>query len=159
LAAGCSKPERYSEANFSPAYGYSGTPTYSSSSTTTSSADQGLTSQVQQSLSNDPSLVSVAPKVLVSAQNGAVTLSGNVSSDQEKQRIESLVKNTSGVVSVNNQLQVIQPTSDRPGQRIYHESTNTSPAQPTTPDSASTLPTTPDTASTVNAPPTTQTTP
>jgi osmotically-inducible protein OsmY len=91
------------------------------------------------------------PRIQITAQNGTVTLSGNVSSEQEKQRIETTVKGTGGVASVNNQLQVsVSPTSDRPGQggRLYQDSTTTPPSSatpapestPATPDASKASP-------------------
>ncbi len=170
LIAGCSHKEehhaRYSEF---PAYGGSSTTSASSSSTyqtgtgasssspqpTTSSTasstsptlgqgqtqgDRALVAQVQQNLSQDTTLATVAPTIQISAQNGTITLSGNVSSEQEKQRIETTVKGTGGVASVNNQLQVsLTPTGQ--GSRLYQDSTTTTPGTPSsTPDSSKTSP-------------------
>ena len=47
-------------------------------------------------------------KIQVQAQNGAVTLSGAVSSEGEKQSVEKQVSGMKGVTSVNNQL-TVQP--------------------------------------------------
>jgi osmotically-inducible protein OsmY len=61
---------------------------------------------------NDPTLAPVAPQIQINAANGIVTLSGTVKSEQEKTRIADVIRQTSGVVSVNNQLSVsLQPTS------------------------------------------------
>jgi osmotically-inducible protein OsmY len=135
LAAGCSHHDntgRYSESHYSAPYPSSSitytatSPTGSSSTTGTfGQGDQALVTQVKLRLGTDVSLAEIAPKVQVSAQNGTVTLSGTVSSDLEKQQIETVAKGTSGVINVNNQLQVApQPTSagsDRTS-RLYHES-------------------------------------
>jgi trimeric autotransporter adhesin len=169
LIAGCSHKEQH-QARYSefPAYGGSSTTSASSSSTyqtgtgTSSSAqqptssstasstsptqggqtqgDRALVAQVQQNLSQDTTLATIAPALQISAQNGTVTLSGNVSSEQEKQRIETAVKGTGGVASVNNQLQVsLTPTGQ--GSRLYQDSTTTTPASPSsTPDSSKTSP-------------------
>src|SRR6266576_5279141 len=141
LVAGCGHQER--QAKFSESY-----PNYASSTTSAGNAagtsqfqgtsefqtrggsDQTLVTQVQNSLNKDTSLATIAPRIEVTAQNGTVTLSGSVPSDQDKQRIEAAVKSTAGVVSVNNQLQVsLQPTSERSGQssRLYQESTGQAP--------------------------------
>src|SRR5207249_6686201 len=51
-------------------------------------------------------LAPLVPNLQISFQNGTVVLAGNVPSEQEKQKIETIVKSTTGVVNVNNQLQV-----------------------------------------------------
>lgn len=104
--------------------------------------DAGLTTQVQQSLKNDTSIANFSSGIMVNAQNGTVTLTGTVPSEQDKQKVESMVKNTSGVVTVNNQLQVsLRPTSERQdqGSRIYHDSKDQGSISP----GATTSPTTP----------------
>jgi len=135
LTAGCAHQERqapYSEGN--PSSSYVATPTTSGSASTSQfqgTSDQTLVRQVQDSLNKNSTLATIAPRIEVTAQNGTVTLSGSVPSDQDKQRIETMVKSTAGVVSVNNQLQVsLQPTSERPGQqsKLYQESTGTAPS-------------------------------
>jgi hypothetical protein len=85
-----------------------------------SAGDSALISQVRAALNNDTTLVTVAPSVQVTAVNGTVTLSGNVSNEQQKQTIEHVVKGTSGVVTVNNQLQVApSPTGQSSQSSIY----------------------------------------
>jgi osmotically-inducible protein OsmY len=160
LAVGCARHDRFSDtAYYSPSYGAGGA-TSSSATTTTefntaqpstqstvsttasASTDQALSTQVQQSLKNDPTTSTIAPQIQVSAQGGAVTLSGTVASEQEKQRVETMVKSTSGVVNVNNQLEVaLQPTSDRPDQggRLYRESKTDAAAKADASDTASAL--------------------
>ena len=49
-------------------------------------------------------------KIDVQVQNGAVTLSGSVASEEEKQTIQNQVAGMKGVQSVNNQL-TVQPGS------------------------------------------------
>src|SRR6266478_949760 len=144
LISGCAHHERQAQSQYNESYPssyYSSQP--SGSSTTTSQfqgnqfqgnsqfqnrggTDQTLVMQVQDALKKDTTIATFAPRIEVTAQNGAVTLNGSVPTDQDKQRIEAMVKSTSGVVSVNNQLQVsLQPTSEHPGQssRLYQEST------------------------------------
>ena len=62
--------------------------------------------QVQKQLTQDPALAPLVPNLQISFQNDTVVLAGNVPSEQEKQKIETIVKSTTGVVNVNNQLQV-----------------------------------------------------
>lgn len=143
VAAGCAhhEKEHFSQTYYSPASGSGSTAdsanntaastnqagaTYqANSSSSFSSSDQTLSTQLQQSLSKDPTLAAIAPQIQVTVQGGAVTLNGTVPSEQEKQAIEATAKSTTGVVNVNNQLQVAtQPTSDRSdlNNRLYHES-------------------------------------
>ena len=128
LAAGCSSNQErranYNESVASP--GYAGS-TPSESSTTASSsiaaapagqeglseADRTLTTIVQGLLQNEGTLAVLPPNLQILTQKGTVTLSGSVQSDQEKQRMESIIRGVSGVASVNNHLQVsLQPTSE-----------------------------------------------
>src|SRR2546427_6801291 len=62
--------------------------------------------QVQKQLTQDPALAPLVPNLQISFQNGTVVLAGNVPSEQEKQKIETIAKRTTGVVNVSNQLQV-----------------------------------------------------
>jgi osmotically-inducible protein OsmY len=137
LAAGCSSNQErrasYSESGSSPAYsGATSDERVTSSSIAArtagqegpSESDRTLTTQVQALLKNEGTVAVIAPNLQIMAQNGTVTLSGSVKSDQEKQRMESTIRSISGVVSVNNQLQVsLQPASDPSGRssRIYSE--------------------------------------
>jgi len=69
------------------------------------SPDAMLTDRVNQALRS--SSLGIAPNnVSVSAQNGVVTLNGTVPNQQQRQMIYDLVRNTSGVGSVNDQLQL-----------------------------------------------------
>jgi len=68
--------------------------------------DQTLAGQLQQALSGHPTLSGFSQNVRVSVQNGRVTLLGNVPSEQDRQMIYDVVRNTPGVVSVSDQLQI-----------------------------------------------------
>src|ERR1043166_5941021 len=68
--------------------------------------DRALETTLRTELNRYGDLASVAPYVQMSARNGSVTLTGPVSNERERQMIEALVRNTPGVVSVNDQLQV-----------------------------------------------------
>src|SRR5947209_3742367 len=61
-------------------------------------------------------LAAVSPNVQIYAQNGTVTLSGSVPNERDRQMIDALVRNSSGVVSVNDQLQVSYPPTGAYGQ-------------------------------------------
>jgi osmotically-inducible protein OsmY len=124
-------------------------------------ADGQLISKVQQAMNKDASLVPLTSSIQITAQNGTVTLSGTVPTEQDKQRLEMAAKSAPEVVSVNNQIQVssqstpaptesssvnpsgtgqnqpLSPTSQSTSSRIYTESQRTSPL-PATDSSAST---------------------
>jgi len=71
--------------------------------------DRALEESLRSQMNRYGDLASAAPGVQIYAQNGTVTLTGTVPSTRERDMIDSLVKNTSGVVAVNDQLQVGYP--------------------------------------------------
>lgn len=73
---------------------------------TPADADKAITSQIRQQLKNERGLSESASKIDVSTSGGVVTLSGNVSSDQEKQRIIQIVRQIKGVKTINSSLEV-----------------------------------------------------
>jgi osmotically-inducible protein OsmY len=88
--------------------GYTSSPSsaYSSDVFSTNPADNSLVTSVRQAITNDTTLAPVASAIQIGASDGSVTLFGRVQSDDQKQRVEELVRQTSGVGSVNNQIQV-----------------------------------------------------
>jgi osmotically-inducible protein OsmY len=127
LITGCCCPHGEEHAKFESSssvavYGAATTTTtYSSSSQT--AADSALVSEVRAAINNDPMLTSIAPSIQVIANNGTVTLIGNVSNEDQKLRVDYLAKGTSGVVTVNNQLQVPPRPSGRSSQSsLYYNS-------------------------------------
>src|SRR5438105_2103568 len=74
-----------------------------------SAADTALETEVRADLNRYGDLAKVASNVQVYAQDGTVTLTGSVPTDKDRQMIETLVRNTQGVVSVNDQLQLTYP--------------------------------------------------
>jgi BON domain-containing protein len=67
--------------------------------------DQTLERRLRFELDSRPDLATTSPHVLISVQNGTVTLSGAVPSERTRQEIDAIVRNTSGVAMVNDQLQ------------------------------------------------------
>jgi len=134
LIAGCSshheKQASYNEPHYSswtPGTSATGGSWSSNQGATSANPSQTTTSgigsqnvqvnQVQQQLSQDPTLAPLVPNLQISFANGTLTLAGTVPSEQEKQKIESIVKSTSGVVNVNNQLRVsAQSSLTQPGE-------------------------------------------
>ncbi|HYG35516.1 MAG TPA: BON domain-containing protein [Clostridia bacterium] len=68
-------------------------------------ADRALAGRVRQAL-NTSTLAHLSPNVNVYTQKGVVTLSGTVPTDQDRRILESMVRGTSGVSSINSQLEV-----------------------------------------------------
>src|SRR5437870_1080813 len=170
IAAGCSNREkqaRYEQTTSAPTYGATSatslqaqpTPSQTTPATTTTQpgavteSENTLITQVRAELNKDATLAAIVPNIQITAQSGTVTLSGNVPSEQEKQKIEAAVKSSGKVVTVNNQLQVsaapatpsgqssqvtpstapnqpLSPTSERPESRIYPAPTLSQPSSP-----------------------------
>jgi osmotically-inducible protein OsmY len=84
-------------------------------------SDQTLANQLQQTLATHPTLAGFANNVRVAVQNGRVTLSGNVPSEQDRQMITEAVRNTPGVVSISDQMQIATLPTGRVSQgvRVY----------------------------------------
>ena len=94
LAAGCSYPNR--EVSYSRAasvYDYE-------------AANRSLETAVRAELNRYGDLADVSRNINVRADSGAVTLTGAVANQQQKEMIDALVRNTSGVTSLNDEMQV-----------------------------------------------------
>jgi len=108
VGAGCETPHSYSTA---PVYGGEvvSTGPYGTTMVVPGSqvaADRELESNLRSQVNRYGDLATTTPDLHIYAQNGTVTLSGNVPSQREREMIESLVRNQPGVVAVNDQLQV-----------------------------------------------------
>lgn len=79
-------------------------PAVATSGVTEALTDTGITTAVKTKLLADPA--SSGLKIHVDTTNGVVTLTGTVSTDDEKARAEAVTKETSGVSSVVNSLTV-----------------------------------------------------
>jgi len=77
----------------------------------TQSADWEITANVKKKLMMEGSLSSGARMVSVTTNNGVVTLTGTVANHEESRKVSRLVKEVSGVKSVDNQLTVSNPNS------------------------------------------------
>jgi hyperosmotically inducible periplasmic protein len=86
-----------------------------SSSKSSNAADRKLLADVRKAVVNDKTLSKSAHNVKMTTNGGVVTLRGDVRSDEEKSKIESLAKGVSGVSSVENNLQVKAETASRKG--------------------------------------------
>jgi hypothetical protein len=96
-----------------------------SASENMSRSDNTLVSEAREALLRNPEIAPIAPSIQISANNGTVILSGLVQSDAQAQQVESIVQNTRGVVTVNNQLRVFpRNASGNSGGSISSDSTN-----------------------------------
>src|SRR5262245_17531372 len=93
-------------------------------------ADDSLTAPERRAFSRYGDLAALSPNVNVAADKGTVTLTGSVPSTREKEMFGALVRNTPGVVHVNNRLQptgpttvAVYPTGEIGTTRVYQNTT------------------------------------
>src|SRR5690242_11292656 len=128
LLAGCSTHRDYATGS---SYGSGTSPTYYSSTTThggqamsaptygpsdtappvpatqsLSDADNSLVYRINKALTKDAYTRTFAPNVHVYSQNGAVTLTGAVPTDSDRQAVDNIVRSLAGVSSVHDEMQV-----------------------------------------------------
>src|SRR5690242_5122590 len=65
-------------------------------------ADRSLEAGCRRELGRYGELATISPNVQIVARGGVVTLNGNVPSERERQMINACVKNTAGVVTVDD---------------------------------------------------------
>jgi osmotically-inducible protein OsmY len=75
-------------------------------------------------------LAAASPNVQITCRDGAVTLSGSVPNERDKEMMDACVRNTSGVLSVDNRLAVIYPPTATGS--TYNQSTVYTAPQPST---------------------------
>mgnify|MGYP003575805768 CR=1 FL=1 len=71
-----------------------------------SESDIKLLAAVRSAIVDDKNLSTAAHNVKIMAVKGAVTLRGSVNNKNEKARVEELTRKVSGVVSIDNQLDI-----------------------------------------------------
>lgn len=119
VAAGCAYEQRYG-------YSYGGSSMHGSEAIVRpNAADRSLEESVRYQISRYGELAAAAPDVQITCRDGAVTLSGSVPNERDKQMMDACVRNTSGVLAVDNQLAVIYPPTS-----TYNQSTVYTPAPP-----------------------------
>ena len=127
LGAGCSNPPpKYSTAPTynSPTYNppsarYDTTPVYKpavslgqgavTASEIQNASDQELATSVRHQFDRYGDLSGLSPNIHIVANNGTVTLTGTVPAEKDRQMIDALVRNSPGVVRLNNSLHVDDP--------------------------------------------------
>lgn len=78
-------------------------------------ADVALETNLRADLNRFGPLSAVSPNVQIYSQNGTVTLTGTVPSERDRQMIDAMVRNSNGVVAVNDQMQVAYPPTGMEG--------------------------------------------
>ena len=101
LVAGCASDQPY----------YNTTSTYD--------YNRALENSVRAEVNRYGDLAAATPDMRIHARNGVVTLTGTVPSDRERQMLDDVVRNTSGVVAVNDQLQITYPPTGVVTPRVY----------------------------------------
>jgi hyperosmotically inducible protein len=71
--------------------------------------DLQITAAIRQAITDDDSLSVNAHNAKVITRNGVVTLRGPVDSEAEKNRLQAIAQQTSGVNQVDNQLEIHAP--------------------------------------------------
>jgi len=136
LAAGCADETTRSTYR---TYGYTEGPAHAGEIVSTrrynqEAADRSLEGSLREQLNRYGDLAATTPNVQITARSGAVTLTGAVASERERQMVEACVKNSSGVVSVNDQLRVgYAPTGTSGQTTTIYEPPPTVPVVTTTP--------------------------
>jgi osmotically-inducible protein OsmY len=90
--------------------------------------------EVRRALNEEPSLAPLIPRIHITAIDGTVTLNGTVESEEQKKQVEEIVRQSAGVQTVQNQLEIsLEPTSDRTDTQVFTDTPDqeqTSPGQP-----------------------------
>jgi osmotically-inducible protein OsmY len=74
-----------------------------------SASDIDITARIRKALMDDKSLSSNAQNCKIVTEKGVVTLRGTVDSQLERDTVEMMAKAVTGVVRVDNQIEVKQP--------------------------------------------------
>lgn len=134
FAAGCAYQQRDGM------YSY-GTTWHGSESITrprVNAADRSLEESVRYQINRYGQLASVSADVQITCRDGAVSLSGSVPNQRDKEMMEACVRNTSGVLSVDDRLAVIYPPTGTDNQSTVYTpappaaTTYVSPPEPST---------------------------
>jgi hypothetical protein len=70
-------------------------------------SDNAIVASVRELLRRNAEVAPIVPNIQISANNGAIILSGTVQSAEQKRQIEAIAQQATGVVAVNNQLDII----------------------------------------------------
>jgi osmotically-inducible protein OsmY len=118
LASGCAYQQ--GEGTYR-AYGYSSPTSHGSQALAAErAADRSLEDSCRYEITRYGDLAAASSNLQIACRDGVVTLSGSVPNERDKEMMEACVKNTSGVLRVDNQLAVIYAPT---GTSTYNQST------------------------------------
>jgi len=90
-------------------------------------SDNAIVAQVRETLLRDPEIAFIVPNLQITANNGAIILNGSVQSEEQRRQILAKVRDISGVVNVNNQLNVMAGPNNSNGSQLNPTSANSGP--------------------------------
>lgn len=135
-------------------YSYSGAPIHGSQTIArpeVSAADRSLEDSVRYQINQYGELAAASPNVQITCRSGAVSLSGSVPNERDKEMMEACVRNTSGVLVVDNRLAVIYPPTGTYSQgTVYPAPQTTTTYAPEPPATTATVTTGPIGVDTLN---------
>jgi len=115
-----------------PSPSYTVTQGSAASSQLMTDADRALIATIRNALNQNPAVSTAVRNLYLDSRNGTVTLTGTVPTEQDRQFIDNVVRNTAGVYEVNDQTQVtIQPTGANDS-RVYSTPPDVNLASPGT---------------------------
>jgi osmotically-inducible protein OsmY len=82
-------------------------------------ADRALIGTLRNELNENRTVASAARNLYLDSRNGTVTLTGTVPTEQDRQFIDNVVRNTAGVYEVNDQIQVTGQPTGANDSRVY----------------------------------------
>lgn len=86
-----------------------GTATISTITHQESPAERAISDKIRRAIDKERAISNIARRVEVTTQDGIVTLAGQVNSEAEKTRLQTIAQNIEGVSSVKNDLFVKTP--------------------------------------------------
>lgn len=89
-----------------------------------SQSDNAIVSSVRESLQRDSEIAPIVPNIEITANNGAVLLSGWVQSQEQKNQIGTIAQQAAGVMAVNNQLQALAVPVPQPPPTVANPPAN-----------------------------------
>jgi hypothetical protein len=122
LVAGCARDRQHAQydENLSPAYSAGRTSQLGDDGNAAAQAslngaaersgsqsDNAIVASVRESFRRNAEIAPIVSNIQITANNGAVMLSGTVQSEEQKRQIADIAQQSTGVQAVNNQLQVM----------------------------------------------------
>ncbi len=96
-------------------------------------ADQALETTLRTEANRYGDLANANPDLRFYADNGTVTITGPIRNERDRQMIDTLVRDTPGVTSVNDQMRVMYPPTGVTTPQVYPPATPAAPTPVVTP--------------------------